>query len=208
MKVNAVFLRPTKNKSEANFINTPLILSVIASLAGLLSGTLIYFFMKDNLSGDIMRLFINFFYDFSSKTKAEVMSGLVVTALPYIFLMFVFGFDLIGAPLSLIFTYFKSLAPTLLFSFMYREYGLKGAEYVFLVLAAGEMISLFGVLLVCSAAYRMSSQLREYYKQGKGELPQEIRSFLLKFSVGTAVIISSRFVTFLTVTGFRDLFIF
>ncbi len=208
MKVNAVFLRSTKNKSEARVINMPLILSVIASFSGLLSGALIYCFMKDNLSGDIMRMFISFFYDFSSKTNAEVLSGLVVTALPYIFLMFVFGLDLIGAPLSLVFTYFKSLAPTVLFSFLYREYGLKGAEYVFLVLAAGEMISLFGVLLVCSAAFRMSSQLREYYKNGKGEFPQEIRSFLLKFAVGTAVIISSRFVSFLTVTGFKDLFVF
>ena len=208
MKVNAVFLKPTKIKSEGNFIGPPLILSVIAVFAGLISGTLIYIFMKDSLSSEVLRLFISFFYDFSSKTKAEILSGLIVTVLPYIFLMFVFGLDLIGAPLSLIFTFFKSLAPTLLFSFLYREYGLKGAEYVFLVLAAGEMLSLFGILLVCSSSYRMSRELQALYNGTKGEFPQEIRSFLLKFTVGTCVIILSRFITFLTVTGFKDLFVF
>lgn len=208
MKVNAVFLKPTKIKSEENFIGTPLILSVIAVFAGLISGTLIYCFMKDSLSSEVLRLFISFFYDFSSKTKAEILSGLIVTVLPYIFLMFVFGLDLIGAPLSLIFTFFKSLAPTLLFSFLYREYGLKGAEYVFLVLAAGEMLSLFGILLVCSSSYRMSRELQALYNGTKGEFPQEIRSFLLKFSVGTGVIILGRIVTFMTITSFSSLFEF
>lgn len=208
MKVNAVFLKPTKIKSEGNFIGTPLILSVIAVFAGLISGTLIYCFMEDSLSSEVLRLFISFFYDFSSKTKAEILSGLIVTVLPYIFLMFVFGLDLIGAPLSLVFTFFKSLAPTLLFSFLYREYGLKGAEYVFLVLAAGEMLSLFGILLVCSSSYRMSRELQALYNGTKGEFPQEIRSFLLKFSVGTCVIILGRIVTFMTITSFSSLFEF
>ena len=208
MKINAVFMKPQKAKSKNPEFNTPLILSVIAVFFGLVSGALIYCFMKDSLNADILKLFTGFFYDFSGKTKAEILSGLIITVLPYIFLMFIFALDLIGAPLSLVFTFFKSLAPTLLFSFLYREYGLKGSEYVILVLGAGELISLFGVLLVCTATYKASSALREFLRSTKGELPQEIRSFLLKFTVGAGVIIFSRFVTFLTVTGFKDLFSF
>ena len=163
--------------------------------------------MKSFIDEDIMGYFISFLYGFSSKSKGEFLSGLIISVLPYIILMLIFGLDLIGAPLSLIFTFFKSLAPTLLFSFLYKEYGLKGAEYVFLVLAAGEIVSLFGALLICTTSYRMSQCIKESLIK-KDEFPQKTRNFFLTFSVGTSIIIFSRLITFATITSLNELFVF
>ena len=208
MKVSTVFIKQKRNKNETNLPDTPLILSISVILSGLISGMLIYSFMKESLSAELLKVFISFFYDSTSKTEPEFLSGLLVSILPYIVMMFIFALDLIGAPLALIFTYFKTLAPTLLFSFLYCEYGLKGAEYVFLVLAAGEITSLLGTLLICSSTYRMSARMKEIYKAGKGEYPQEIRKFIPKFTVGTVIVILSRLIIFITVTSFKDLFVF
>lgn len=208
MKVSAFLVKKPTVRRNANFISTPTIFSVIAVLTGFVSGALLYCFFKERLSAEVLKLFISFFYDTSDKTNAEILSYMLLSALPYIFIMLILAFDLIGAQLCLIFTFFKSLAPTLLFSFLYCEYGLKGAEYVFLILAAGEIVSLFGVLLICSCSYIMSRKIRNVYFGEKTETPQEIRNFLLKFSVGTAIIIFSRFITFFTVTTFSDLFVF
>ena len=208
MKVSTVFIKTKRKKSKSNFPDAPLILSAATILTGLISGTLIYCFMKETLTANVLKLFFSFFYDFSSKSNSEALSGLLISAVPYIFIMLVLALDLIGAPLSLLFTYFKTLAPTLLFSFMYREYGIKGAEYVFLILAAGEIVLLFGVLLICSSTYRMSRSLFNFHKGIKGEYPQKIRSFITEFTMGTVIIIFSRFVTFLTVIVFKGLFVF
>ena len=206
MKVSTVFIK--KKRNEVYLPDTDSILSLTAILAGFISGMLVYIFLKESLSEDILKLFIRFFYDSSTKSKLEFLSGLIVSVLPYIITMFIFALDLIGAPLALLFTYFKALAPTLIFSFLYCEYGLKGAEYVFLVLASGEITDVLGTLLICSSTYKTSKNIRETHKSGKGEYPQEIRTFIPKFTVSTAIVISGRLITFLTVTSFNNLFVF
>ena len=208
MKVNAFLTKKTAHEKSENYISTPTVFSIIAILTGFVSGALLFCFFKGRLTDDILRLFISFFYDTSGKTNTEILSTMILSVLPYIIIMLILAFDLFGTHLCLIFTFFKSLAPTLLFSFLYNEYGLKGAEYVFLVLAAGEIISVFGILLTCSCCYIMSKIIRNVYFGNKTEFPPEIRNFLLKFTVGISIIIISRFITFLTVTTFRNLFVF
>ena len=67
MKVSTVFIKQKRNKNETNLPDIPLILSISAILAGLISGMLIYSFMKESLSAELLKVFISFFYDSTSK---------------------------------------------------------------------------------------------------------------------------------------------
>ena len=94
MKVSTVFIKQKRNKNETNLPDIPLTLSISAILAGLISGMLIYSFMKESLSPELLKVFISFFYDSTSKTEPEFLSGLLVSVLPYIVMMFIFALDL------------------------------------------------------------------------------------------------------------------
>ncbi len=208
MKVSAVIVNPHKKNSKLPEFKASLFFSVFTVFSGFISGTLLYCFIKESLYNDIFSLFISFFSDYTQKSSLEILSGLIVSELPYIFMMLIFSFSAIGYPFCFILTYIKSLAPTLLFSHLYFEYGLKGAEYVFLVFLIGEIINLFGVLLMTQSSYTLSRFLAENIKSARGESTAEIKDFALKFSVSTVIILLSNVITLLTVSIFSDLFVF
>ena len=82
----------------------------------LASGFALYCFFKESLTTDILKLFISFFCDTSGKTKAEILSHMIISVMPYILIMLILAFNLIGAHLCLIFTFFKKFRnPFLLF---------------------------------------------------------------------------------------------
>ena len=58
MKVSTVFIKQKRNKNETNLPDMPLILSISAILAGLISGMLIYSFMKESLSEELLKVFM------------------------------------------------------------------------------------------------------------------------------------------------------
>ena len=95
-----------------------------------------------------------------------------------------------------------------LFSHLYFEYGLKGAEYVFLVLLPGEIVCTFGVLLMTQSCFNLSKFLSKNVKTTRGESSEEIRNFTLKFAVSTVIILISNVITLLTVACFSSLFAF
>lgn len=207
MKVSAVIMPRKKYKRQNRGISSSVYFSVFAVLAGLICGTLVFRFMRESVFQSVFRLFISFFSDFSNKSYGEIISGLILSELPYIFVIFILAFSVIGSPFIFLLSFAKSLAPTLLFSYLYCEYGLKGTEYVFLVLAPGEIISLFGMLLLTQSCLTLSSFLKRNQTE-KGEYRQEIKAFSLKLAVGTGVILLSRLITFLTVIRFSSLFTF
>ena len=208
MKVSAVIVNPHKKVQKSKDLPLSLLLSISSVLLGLISGTLLYCFFKESLYSDVFSLFTNFFSDFTQKSSLEILSGLMVSELPYIFMMLIFSFSAIGFPFTILFTFIKSLAPTLLFSHLYFEYGLKGAEYVFLVLLPGEIVCTFGVLLMTQSCFNLSKFLSKNVKTTRGESSEETRNFTLKFAVSTVIILISNVITLLTVACFSSLFIF
>lgn len=208
MKVSAVIVNPQKKKHLNNITNMPLILSILAILLGFILGTMLYCMFRETLYSDVFSIFISFFTDFTKKSSFEILSGLIISELPYIFLMLLLSFSVIGYPFTLLLTFIKTLAPTLLYSHLYSEYGLKGAEYVFLVLLLGEIVCTFGVLLMTQSCFNLSKFLSENVKTTRGESAEEIRSFTLKFAVSTLIILTSNAITLLTVSCFSSLFIF
>lgn len=208
MKVSAVIVNPHKKVQKSKDLPLSLLLSISSVLLGLISGTLLYCFFKESLYSDVFSLFTNFFSDFTQKSSLEILSGLMASELPYIFMMLIFSFSAIGFPFTILFTFIKSLAPTLLFSHLYFEYGLKGAEYVFLVLLPGEIVCTFGVLLMTQSCFNLSKFLSKNVKTTRGESSEETRNFTLKFAVSTVIILTSNVITLLTVACFSSLFAF
>ena len=208
MKVSAVIIPKRDKKHHVAFVSPSLVLSVFAVLTGFVSGALVYCFLKASVFQGVFELFLTFFTDFSNKNSPEILSGLILTELPYMIFMAILGFSVVGYPLVMILTAVKSIAPTLLFSHLYCEYGLKGAEYVFLVFALAELISIFGVLLMTQCCYTMSLCLNRSLKAEKGERREEFKNFFFKFTVSSGILIFSRFVIFITVTSFSKLFSF
>ena len=208
MKVSAVIVNPHKKVQKSKDLPLSLLLSISSVLLGLISGTLLYCFFKESLYSDVFSLFTNFFSDFTQNSSLEILSGLMVSELPYIFMMLIFSFSAIGFPFTILFTFIKSLAPTLLFSHLYFEYGLKGAEYVFLVLLPGEIVCTFGVLLMTQSCFNLSKFLSKNVKTTRGESSEETRNFTLKFAVSTVIILISNVITLLTVACFSSLFAF
>lgn len=208
MKVSAVIVKPQKKRHKPHKITPPLIFSFSAVLSAFVSGVLLYCFFKEKLYTGIFEIFISFFTDYTQKSSLEILSGLIISELPYVFMMLIFSFSAIGYPFTLLLTFIKSLAPTLLFSHLYSEYALKGAEYAFLVLLPGEIICLFGVLLMTQGCFTASKQFTDNIKNVKGESTAEIKSFMLKFAVSTLIIIMSKLIMLCTISIFGDLFAF
>lgn len=208
MKVSAVIVNHRKAKKNNISLNLSLILSILPILCGFISGALLYAFMKENLYRGVFDVFISFFTDFSNKSSLEILSGLIISELPYIFIMLIFSFSAIGYPFVLMLTYIKSIAPTLLFAHLYSEYALKGAEYVFLILLPGEIINLFGIILLTQGCFAFSRHIDGVLKNLKGEYIQELKGFLLKFSVSVAIILFGNLITLFTISLFSGLFSF
>lgn len=208
MKVSAVIVKPQKKRHKPYKISPPLIFSFSAVLSAFVSGVLLYCFFKEKLYTGIFEIFISFFTDYTQKSSLEILSGLIISELPYVFMMLIFSFSAIGYPFTLLLTFIKSLAPTLLFSHLYSEYALKGAEYAFLVLLPGEIICLFGVLLMTQSCFTASKQFTDNIKSVKGESTTEIKSFMLKFAVSTLIIMMSKLIMLCTISIFGDLFAF
>ena len=165
MKVSAVIVNHRKAKKNNISLNLSLTLSILPILCGFISGALLYVFMKESLYRGVFDVFISFFTDFSNKSSLQILSGLIISELPYIFIMLIFSFSAIGYPFVLMLTYIKSIAPTLLFAHLYSEYALKGAEYVFLILLPGEIINLFGIILLTQGCFAFSRHIDGVHAQ-------------------------------------------
>lgn len=208
MKINAVILPKKSDKDNSYENDKSIYISFIFILCGLICGALIYLFTGANLKGSIWNLFTGFFTDFSNKSNPEIISGLILSGLPYYFAMIVFGSSIFGYPFVLLLSFIKSMAPSLLFSYLYSSYGLQGAEYVFLVMAPGKIIMLLGVLMLTQSCLTMSASLQKLTNEGSKDCKHELRKFVLRSVIIYVVLLASDLVSFITITGFSSLFSF
>ncbi len=211
MKFSAVIIpknglkKTEKGSSRGDY---KLLLSFLSVFLGLLLGALIYVILSEKLKGSIWNLFKSFFSDFSNKTNPEIISGLVLSEIPYLVVMFILGLSAIGYPIVLVISTIKCMAPTLLFSYLYSAFGLKGAEYVFLVLALGKIIMLLGVIMVTHSSFSMSYAIKDILNENRKEYKTELKKYLLRSGVITLIFLMSCLLTFSTVKGFSSLFSF
>ena len=99
MKINAVISKPSINVNSAN---KSAIISAAIIAIGIIIGSIIFIVSKNTLADSLLDYFVSFSVDFANKNKPEILSGIILSNLPYLFMMLILGTSIIGTPAVLI----------------------------------------------------------------------------------------------------------
>ena len=185
MKIRAVI--STDIIKSGGFIKHKLQLLNPALLAlALVSGTVLYVVSRDYLTGEIWECFTGFFLDFSSKTKLEVFSGMLLSHLPYLVLTIVFGTCSMGYILVITAAFVKIMGIGMIATYLYSSFGLQGIEYALLIFFPGKFLMIFSMLYLMDICTTNSLYIKSLTK---GESIIKNSSNLYTVRTVTAVIV-------------------
>lgn len=206
MRISAVFSSDIINKER--FIKDKILLfSFVVIAAGIISGIILFVFANNLFGNEISDMFSDYFTDLSDKTKIEIFTGMLVSSLPYVILMILFGTSAYGTAVIAIISFIKVIGLGILSSFLYSSYALKGIEYSFLVFFPGKFILILSVLFMMNTCINNSLEINRVLK---GERKAENSSLNYSVKVITAVImfIISSAIDCLMTVSFSSLFSF
>ncbi len=206
MKISAV-ISSDIIKREGIFKDKTLFINFLVLAFALVSGTVLYLSFENYLTGEIWEAFTGFSVDFSSKSKIEVFSGLLLSHIPYIILMIVFGTSSVGFIFSSATSFIKTAGLGIITAYLYSCFGLKGLEYSMLVFLPGKFIMLFSILFMMNTCMNNSLYIS---KLVKGECNKENSSnlFAVKFATAVILFILSSLTDCLLAVSFSSLFSF
>lgn len=204
MKVSAVITANKLRSGPVNSGNFNGIIIVFLSLAiGLLSGTVIYALSDESLFASLGEYFISFSTDFSNKNKPEILSGLILSDIPYVLIMLILGTSSLGTVPALLLSFLKSAGIGAVVSHLYTTYSLKGIEYCILMLFPSEALRLFAMLVFTHSCYVTSIKV---YKCVKGvDSDAELNKYFMRSALMFIVFLMASFIRFLTVISFSSL---
>ncbi len=188
-------------KDKVNMLN----FTVIA--LALISGTVLYALTDGSYSNEIWDFFKAFSFDFSSKSKVEVFSGIIISHLPYIILMIIFGSSSIGYNFIALISFVKVAGIGMLSTYLYSSFGLKGIEYAVLIFFPGKFIMIFSILFLMHSCINNSLHIR---KLTRGEYGTEKSNNIYTVKVASAVLLFliSSFIDCILSVSFSSLFVF
>lgn len=206
MKVSAV-ISPKIIKGNTFRYDKISLLNFGVLALGLLFGAVIYILSEDYLTGEIWNYFIKFTTDFSSKTNIEILSGMILSHIPYITLVVIFGTSAVGTSMIILISFFKTMGLSVVSSYIYSTYGLKGIEYSVMVFFPGKFVLLLSMLLLMYICINSSMSIKRTLA---GELQSDysFSEYLLKVSIGVVFFLLSSVIDFLAVICFSSLFSF
>ena len=207
MRIGAVISAEKFKLSPVKLNNPSAVISFLIIATGLVFGSLFYTFEGSLLKDELWNFFVSFSSDFSNKNKSEVLSGLLISNLPYICLMTVFGTCAVGTPAVLLLSFLKSAGLGALSSYIYGAYAVKGIEYCLLVFFPGKIIMLFAMLLLTQSCYNLSKDIFSSLKQ-EGIKKVNIEKYFLRTVLISVIFVISSLIEFLCVTSFSSLFSF
>ena len=204
MKINAVI-----SKSSVNVDSTykSAIISAITIAVGIIFGAIIYILSKDNLNSSLVEYFINFSTDFSNKNKPEILSGIILSHIPYFIMMIIFGTSVVGTPAVILLTNIKSMGIGLLTTYIYSSFSLKGIEYCLLVMFPGKFILIFAMILLTQSCFVTSNDIIQRLKNKEGRVVS-LEKFAVRSILIFGLIILSALIDFLANISFSSLFNF
>ena len=204
MKINAVISKPTL---KFEFADKIAVFSAVLIVIGIISGTVIYSVTKNNIVDSICEYFISFITDFSNKNKPEILSGLILSNIPYFIMMLIFGTNVIGTPGVIALTYAKSMGIGLLYTYIYDAYALKGIEFCLLVLLPGKFILILAMILLTQNCYVTSNNIRKSLYNSENRAVS-LSKFALRSLIIVTLFVISSIVDYFTLTSFSSLFDF
>ncbi len=206
MKISAVISKDIIKRSDAmkDRLNVK-VFSVIAF--ALLSGTLLYILSENYLVEEMRESFIGFYSDFSSKSKTEVFTGILLAHLPYVAIMIILGSSSIGYLLIPLISYTKIAGISFLNSYLYSAFGLKGIEYSLLILFPGKFLMLFSVVFLMQCCIDNSVSVKNIIK-GESRAENNGTFYAVRIAVAVIFLVFSSLVDCILAVSFSSLFSF
>ena len=204
MKINAVISKPSIN---VNYANKTAILSAVIIALGIICGTIIFLVSDSTVAETLFEYFISFTTDFTNKNKPEILSGLILSHIPYFIVMIILGVSIVGVYLVPVITLIKSIGIGMLITYIYQTFMLKGIEYCLLVLFPGKFIMLFAMILLSQNCLITSNNIR-LSAHGNKDRVVELDKYILRTVFIAMIILVSSTVDFITIISFSSLFDF
>ena len=190
-----------------DYANKSAIISAGAIALGIVLGSILYSAGKVAEDSTLIDYFISFAMDFSNKNKPEILSGIILSHIPYFIMMLIFGTSVIGTPAVVLLTCIKSMGLGLLTTYIYSAFSLKGIEYCLLVLFPGKFILIFAMILLTQSCLVNSESIRNSLKNKEGRVVSYDK-FALRSLLILILIILSALTDFVTIISFSQLFDF
>ena len=204
MKINAVISKPS---IKFDLSDKLAMFSAVIIAVGIVTGAMIYSVAKSEIVNLLCEYFTSFVTDFANKNKPEIISGLILSNIPYFIMMLIFGTNVAGTPGVIALTYAKSMGIGLLYTYIYEAYALKGIEFCLLVLLPGKFVLIFAIILLTQNCMLTSNNLRKNLKCEESRVVP-LHKFALRSMIIAVIFILSSVVDYFTLTGFSALFDF
>lgn len=158
MKVNAALI---KNKNIKNAATDKSIVTAFLSVAsGLVSGGVLFALNKEVCVNEIHGLFTVFMKRFENDNTIFILITMLLSGLIYYAVIIISGTSIAGKNIILFYTILNFSSLSMIASYLYSEYNLKGLEYCLLVFYPGKMIYLFSSLLAVKNAIEYCNALK------------------------------------------------
>ena len=204
MKINAVISKPSV---KFDFSDRIAIFSALIIIVGIVSGAVIYSVTKDEILNKLCEYFLSFTTDFANKNKPEIISGLILSNIPYLIMMLIFGTNVVGTPGVVALTLAKSMGLGLLYTYIYDAFALKGIEFCLLILLPGKFVLVFAMILLTQNCFVTSSGLRKSLCNSEDRVVP-LQKFALRSIIIALLFVVSSLIDFLTISSFSSLFDF
>lgn len=207
MKVSAVISAKGLGRKKFNKTISSVVIAALPLILGIIFGSITYFLSDKSIFDSLKTYFLEFATEFSGKNKPEIISGLIVSYIPYVIIMLIFGMCACGAMPIFLVSFFKSAGIGMTATYIYDVYALKGLEYSLLVFYPGKIIAVFAMLILTHSCYAMNNEISSSIK-GKCDSPVRVDRYIVRTLLISSIFAVASVVEFLTIICFSELFSF
>ncbi len=206
MKISAVISKDIIKRSDIARNKLNFTVFIVIALA-LLSGTVLFVLSDKSLTEEISNSFFGFYSDFSSKSKAEIFTGILSAHIPYVILMIIFGKSSVGYTVIPVLSFTKIIGIGFLNTYLYSAFGLKGVEYSLLVFIPGKFLMLFSVIFLMQCCMENSLNMKNIVK-GESRTENISGFYGARITVAVIILTLSSLIDCILTVSFSSLFSF
>jgi uncharacterized membrane protein SpoIIM required for sporulation len=204
LKFNAVISKPSL---KLDFANKTASISFAVIILGIITGTIIFWLSEDVVFKELYDYFISYTTDFSDKNKPEIISGLILSNIPYYIFMLILGTSVVGIPGAICLTFVRSMGMGFIVTYIYDKFALKGIEFSLLVFLPGKFIMILAMILLTQSCLITSQTIRKSLVKHEDRVVP-FHKFILRSLIIILLFMSASIMDFLTLNCFSTLFDF
>lgn len=176
MKVNAFYNKTNQNKRFK--IDNKILLVSLTMILAIVIGSIISIRYRNFFCNEINNKFISFYTDNTDQSFFQNFLSIIYENFVFVFLCLLSGTSIIGfIPVALL-VFFKTIGLSVLTSYIFYSYLLKGLEFYFLIIYPGKILLIFTILFVASSSLRLTENI--YKVVDKNENADINKAIILK----------------------------